>query len=673
MCGITGLFHLNADLAPPSRSLLRAMVCAIEHRGPDEFGYYRDARVGLGHARLSIVDLSSGQQPMSNEDDAVWVVFNGEIFNFVELRAELEALGHRFKTHSDTEVIVHAWESWGEAAFVRFNGQFAIALYDTRQRCLVLSRDRLGKRPLFLHSADGVLRFASEVKAIFADPRVRRALSPAGVAETFTFWGARAPTTVFEGVEELRPGYTRVYQHDGSAREAAYWQPDFPRVQPRGAFERDLRSLDACAEGLRERLQRAADLRMLRADVPVGAYLSGGIDSSYIATLARHAAPGRFHTFSLRFEDPEYDETPYQRLMVSRLDSEHHEVVARRQDIAEVFPTVVWHAEKPLLRTGPAPLFLLSRLVREVGLKVVLTGEGSDEILGGYDIFREAKVRRYWARSPDSACRPRLFERLYPYLSRSPAAARGMALSFWQRGLDKPDDPTFSHGPRWSSAQGLMRYFSAGWRAATAAAPDPVAGLVASLPAAFAQWDPLGQAQYLEMVTLLAPYILSSQGDRMLMGNSVEGRFPFLDSEVIDFANALPARWKLNVLDEKHILKQCARAVLPAEILSRPKQPYRAPDALCFVSPDAPEWVREVTTEAALADTGVFDPRAVAQLLAKGRKRAAEGDGQFSNADNMAVVGVLSTQLLDARLVKAAPRVEGPAVTFRTVIDRVAG
>ncbi len=672
MCGITGILNLSDRTPPPEVALLRAMVKAIDHRGPDERGYYRDDRVGLGHARLSIIDLTSGQQPLCNEDGSVWVVFNGEIFNFVELRADLEAAGHSFRTHSDTEVIVHGWEQWGPEVFRRFNGQFAIALWDRRDQTLVLSRDRMGKRPVFLHTGGARVRFASEVKALFADPAVPRALDPGGVAETFTFWGSRPPSSVFAGVEELRPGHTRIYRADGTFSEAAFWTPRFPAVRPRGEAPDDRRSLDDCAAGLSERLGAAARLRMLRADVPVGAYLSGGIDSSYIAALARDACAGPFHTFSLRFEDPEYDETPFQRAMASVLGSVHHEVVARHQDIARVFPAVVWHAERPLLRTGPAPLFLLSGLVRREGLKVVLTGEGADEVLGGYDIFREAKVRRFWARHPESTLRPRLFERLYPYLTRSPAAARGMALSFWRKGLDRPDDPMFSHGPRWSSAQGLMRYFSRDWRARTAAAPDPIAALRNDLPGDFPRWDPLAQAQYLEMVTLLAPYILSSQGDRMLMGNSVEGRFPFLDAEVVDYANALPARWKLNVLDEKHILKHCARSLLPPEILQRPKQPYRAPDALCFVGPEAPDWVHEVTTPEALARVGVFDPTAVTALLTKCATRARTPGGTFSNADNMAVVGILSTQLLAQGLIDPPPTPDDPALPFRTVIDRAA-
>lgn len=672
MCGIAGILDLTAKSGPPSRQLLSAMIRAMRHRGPDEFGVYRDARVGLAHARLSIVDLASGQQPMSNEDGTLWVVFNGEVFNHVELREELAAKGHTFRTRSDTEVIVHAWEEWGEGSFARFNGQWAIALWDATAERLILCRDRVGVRPLFVETSGGRLRFASEVKSLFADPDVRRAFDPRGFDETFTLWASRAPRGVFEDVRELPPGTLRVVERDGSSRDVRYWSPRFPTITPREARTPDPRTQREAAGALREHLLSATRLRMTRADVPVGAYLSGGIDSSFTARLARDVVGGRLKTFSLRFEDAEYDETPYQRRMVAELGSEHAEVVATRGDIARVFPEVVRHAERPLLRTAPAPLFMLSRLVRSEGFKVVLTGEGSDEFLGGYDIFREAKVRRFWARQPSSTLRPRLFDRLYPWLARSPAQARGLALQFWAKGLDQHASPTFSHGPRWSSAAALQRMFAADFAALAhpAGEPSAIEAVESSLPPEFSSWDPLAQAQYLEITTLLSPYLLSSQGDRMLMANSVEGRFPFLDAEVMDFCNGLPARFKLDVLDEKHLLKVAAKGLIPDEILERPKQPYRAPDAASFVGEGAPEWVAEALSESSVRAVGVWDPRAVSTLYEKCRRRAAKGELSFSNADNMALVGVLSTQLLHRELIAPAPEIPTDALAVHTVIDR---
>lgn len=624
------------------------MLGALRHRGPDAFGTYRDAIAGLAHARLSIIDLSTGQQPLANEDGSLWIVFNGEIFNYLELREELLAKGHRFRTVSDTEVIVHAWEEWGDDAVSRFNGQWAFALWDRRAKRLVVSRDRLGVRPVYVARTAGRLLFASEVKGLLADPAVPRALDPLGLDQVFTFWTTVAPRTPFEGIEEIPPGHTLTVDLAGDRpRETlrCHWAPSYPARGTARAI-----SVDAAADGLRERLERAVTLRLLRADVPVGCYLSGGIDSSVIAALARRAKGGVFRTFSLRFADEEFDETPYQRLMAERLEAEHAEVVCTRSDIARVFPDVIEHTERPILRSAPAPMFLLSRLVRDAGFKVVLTGEGSDEMLAGYDIFREAKVRAFWAREPGSSLRPKLLERLYPYLARSPAAARAMSRKFFAQGLDRAGEPGFSHGPRWSAAAALKRLLAPEFRAA-GAADRAQNDLIDDLPSAFPDWDPLAQAQYLEVRTLLSGYLLSSQGDRMLMAHSVEGRFPFLDPEVVEFANALPPSCKLHVLDEKHVLKRAARDLIPREIVERPKQPYRAPEAPSFVGADAPDYVDALLGSEALEGAGVFEAAPVTALLAKCRQHG--GGGRLSNADNMAFLGVLSTQLLWHAFIRA--------------------
>ncbi|MEK9135596.1 MAG: asparagine synthase (glutamine-hydrolyzing), partial [Bacteroidota bacterium] len=270
MCGIAGIVNLSDRHHSPSVELLRSMVSAVQHRGPDEYGLYRDHRVGLGHARLSIIDLSTGQQPLSNEDETVWIVFNGEIFNFVELREELEKLDHTFRTHSDTEVIVHAYEAWGIECFSRFNGQWAVALWDSEENKLILSRDRIGVRPLYVREHDGRVWFASEVKAIFADPSVPRNIDPQGLAQTFRYWASIAPVSLFAGIEELRPGSTRIYGGDGSKRDVTFWRPSYPD-RSAGNYPH---SLAEATEILREKLTRATQLRMLRSDVPVGSYLS---------------------------------------------------------------------------------------------------------------------------------------------------------------------------------------------------------------------------------------------------------------------------------------------------------------------------------------------------------------------------------------------------------------
>jgi asparagine synthase (glutamine-hydrolysing) len=662
MCGIAGVMNRRESLLPPELDQLSAMAGALSHRGPDEFGVYRDGRAGLAHARLSIIDLATGQQPLSNERGTLWITFNGEIFNYLELRSDLIARGHQFKTRSDTEVIVHAYEEWGAAGFARLNGQWAVGLWDSERAELVLARDPFGVRPLYVAEHAGRLSFASEVKALFAaDPSLPRRLDAGGLDQLFTFWSPVAPRTVFEGIEEVEPGTVRIYSRNGVARHRSYC-PAFP-VDETAGFPG---SLDDAVEEVRSALTEATSLRMLRADVPVGSYLSGGLDSSLIAALGLRAKGTNFSTFSLRFEDAEYDETLYQRTMAERLGSDHHEVMVSRGDIARVFPDVILHTERPVLRTAPAPLYLLSKLVHDAGIKVVLTGEGADEMFAGYDLFREAKVRRFWAAQPASEWRPRLLERLYPYLERSPVAQRAVARQFFGRGLDRWRDPGFGHDPRWSSTSALKRLFSSDFRERIGAT-EARRELLAQLPSEFARWTPLAQDQYLEVHTLLSGYLLSAQGDRMLMAHSVEGRFPFLDRRVVALAESLPPAYKLKVLDEKHVLKRAAAGLVPASIVERPKQPYRAPDALSFASAEAQEWVAEVAGPAAVRDAGCFEPAAVAQLLAKCVGRAATG--QFSNADNMGLVSVLSTQLVHHHFIAQCPAAAQPKP--QTVVDRL--
>jgi asparagine synthase (glutamine-hydrolysing) len=661
MCGIAGIVAVDREAAPPGRDALVRMACALSHRGPDELGLYRDNRAGLAHARLSIIDLSTGQQPLAGADKS-WIVFNGEIFNYVELRNELIERGYRFQTKSDTEVIVHAYAAWGDAAFQRMNGQWAVAIWNSDTGRLVLSRDRLGICPLYLCRHRDHLYFASEVKAIFAaDAGIPRDFDAKGIDQTFTFWSVVPPQSVFRGVTELEPGHICTIENK-TVNNRRYWAPKYDGVPD---FFRG--SVHEALEKVRSSLDGATALRMLRADVPVGSYLSGGLDSSLVAALGQRFAGNRFRTFSLRFDDAEYDESQFQRLMVSILGSEHHDVVVSRRDIAQVFPQVIYHSERPILRTAPAPLFLLSKLVRSQGIKVVLTGEGADEMFAGYDLFREGKVRRFWGRQADSRWRPRLLERLYPYLQRSPVAQQALARQFFGRDLAQHGEAGFAHGPRWSTTTALKRLFSRDMQA-NVARHDAIAELLTSLPAEFRTWSYLAQDQYIEIRTLLSGYLLSSQGDRMLMANSVEGRFPFLDDDVVTLANSLPATYKLRVLDEKHILKKVAEGIVPREIINRKKQPYRAPDALSFVAADAPEYIEEALSPHALQEANVFAPQLVAQLLAKCRKRDREG--QFSNADNMALVGVLSTQLLYQQMIAKPPAPATEGAIFRTDVDK---
>ncbi len=635
MCGIAGTFNLKKP--HPIREVdLRRMLAMIRHRGPDQFGIYLDDQIGLGNARLSIIDLSGGQQPIANEDETLWIVFNGEIFNYVELRPELEARGHRFSTHTDTEVVLHLYEEYGPECLQKLNGQFAIAIWDSRAQSLFLARDRVGVRPVFYTVADGALIFGSEIKALLADRRVAAELDPTALDQIFTYWSTLSPRTVFRHIVELPPGHYLVAQR-GELKVQRYWEVQFPSAAEQAAAPE--RPEHYYMDELRELLIDATQIR-LRADVPVGAYLSGGLDSSTIAAIIRNYAQCPLDTFSISFSDPKFDESDSQRRMARFLGTEHQVVYATHADIGRVFPEVIWHTETPILRTSPAPMFLLSKLVRDHGYKVVLTGEGADEFLAGYDIFKEAKVRRFWARQPASQWRPLLLKRLYPDITDLSQTGGAFLAAFFREGLTDVDAPDYSHAIRWRNNRRTRRFFSdeLNRTIAQAAADQPQ---TVYFPPEFNSWGPLERSQYLEISIFLSQYLLSSQGDRVAMAHSVEGRFPFLDHRVVEFANRLPPKMKLRGLTEKYLLKKLGERWLPEEIWQRPKRPYRAPIPRSFFNEATADYVRELLSPAQLKATGYFKPAGVSQLVNKIERGQAVGE-----TDDMAVAGILSTQLV---------------------------
>ena len=638
MCGLAGI-HYDDGQVGPDPALLHRMVAALHHRGPDGDGYLSEPGIGLGHARLSIIDIAGGAQPIHNEDKTIWIVYNGEVFNYPELREELIAKGHRFSTATDTEVFVHLYEELGDAFVERLNGQFAFALWDRNRRRLLLGRDRTGILPLYWCRASGSATvFGSEVKALFASGLVSAAPDPDGLDELWTFWAPMAPRTVFSGVEQLRPGEMLIFEGRRMTRRQ-YWRWEFPA---NGQHRRA--ALPGLKDELTGLLGNATEIR-LRADVPVGAYLSGGLDSSSLVALLNRSIAKSLHTFSLGFDDPGLDETAYQRAMVERLQTQHHHLQCTTADIADSFPDAIRHTESPALRTAPAPMRLLSGSVRAAGLKVVLTGEGADEVLGGYDIFKEAKVRQFWAQNPGSPWRPLLLKRLYPYLDFTSVQGDAYLREFFGQGLSNPNDPFFSHQPRWMTTAQCKLFWSPEFAARVSG--NAIERLRATLPADLPRWHPFNRAEYLEAMTLLPSYLLSSQGDRMLMANSVEGRFPYLDHRLIAFANALHPSIKMKVLREKYLLREAMRKSLPPSILARHKQPYRAPDAAAFLGDRTPDYVNELTGREALTRYGYFDADKVGRLIAKLRRSRTP-----TARDNMAFVGILSTQLWHAEFME---------------------
>ncbi|MBX3141216.1 MAG: asparagine synthase (glutamine-hydrolyzing) [Trueperaceae bacterium] len=655
MCGIAGIYTGSTRVA--EASLLSTMAGELAHRGPDGVGLYLDGPFGMISTRLAIIDLAGGDQPLANEDGRYWVMQNGEIYNYPELMTELEGLGHLFRTRSDTEVIAHAFEEWGVGFLDRLNGEFALAVYDHATKRLLLARDRFGIRPLFTADLGGDLVFASEAKAILRHPRAERRIDPFALVETFTLWAVQPDRSAFPGIRELPAGHYQWVGPDGPEVPVRWWDI---RFGPREGVRQG--SIAELQEELLGLLDDATRVR-LRADVPVGVYLSGGLDSSATTALARRHTRGPLEAFSVSFEDQRFDESAFQRRMADELGVNLRTIKVSDADVAAAFPDVVRFAEKPMLRTAPAPLILLSRLVRDSGFKVVLTGEGSDELLGGYNLFQEAMVRRFWARQPESRLRPRLLGKLYPYLSRDLQQGGGFMAEFFKTGMLDLDDPLYSHRPRFRTTARNLRFLGQGTLAAREAVGDPEARVIDRLPPEYAAMGPLGQAQYLEITTFLTGFLLHSQGDRMLAANSVEGRFPFLDVHVAEFAAGLPERLRLRDLREKYLLRKSLAGVLPDEINRRPKRPYRAPILRAFFGEGAPAYVDELLAPERLAATGLFNVPHVTKLAEKARRYAEVG---FSESDEMGLVGVLSTMLLDETTVRE-PRLARAAVPTRVV------
>lgn len=627
MCGIAGIYNFQNGQAIDQRCL-ESMVQQLHHRGPDGTGIKIFKNVGLAHARLSIIDLITGDQPIYNEDQSVWTVFNGEIFNFVELRESLEKKGHKFTTQSDTEVIVHLYEEYGDDFVNHLNGQFAIALYDSKKERLLLIRDRIGIGPLFYTEYDSKVLFASEIKSLLAASTVPPELNHNALDQIFSFWAPISPETIFKNVFEVSPGQMIIIEN-GRVTKTQYWDWEFPQD---GSYHTG--SDDDLAEELKELLIDSTRIR-LRSDVPVGAYLSGGLDSSTIVSLIHNYTKNPLRTFSIGFEEGSFDETNHQDALIKKYNTNHSYLKCINSDISDEFVDTIWHTETPVLRTAPVPMKKLSGLVKENNYKVVLTGEGADEILGGYDIFKEAKIRQFWVKNPDSKFRPSLLKRLYPYLDMSQGA---YLKAFFGQGLDKPKHFSFSHLTRWSSTAKCKEFFSE--KTKQKISTNAFDEMEKTLPEAFSSWHYFNQAQYIEAKSLMGGYLLCSQGDRMLMTNSIEGRFPFLDHRLIEFANKLHPKTKMRGLNEKFLLKKAMQSDLPDSIAGRHKQPYRAPNIPAFFNENTNAYVKDLLSPEKLAEYGYFDEKKVERLIKKIEKGRAIG-----NKDNMALVGILSTQV----------------------------
>ncbi|MCJ7447993.1 MAG: asparagine synthase (glutamine-hydrolyzing) [Bacteroidales bacterium] len=635
MCGVAGIVDYQSK--SNSKSVIESMLRVISYRGPDESGIYHSRHATLGNVRLSIVDLTTGQQPLSDPSGRYWIVHNGEIFNHKELRNELEKRGNHFRTHTDTEVIVQLYSLYGKECLKLLNGQFAFAIWDKKEGELFIARDRVGIRPLFFNITNGVFSFASEVKAIFEQKSISRELRPEILSQVYTFWSALTPNTSFKNIFELSSGHFLVYNRKG-LQIGKYWELNFNKTNL-------ALSIENAVEQFHELFTSAVRLR-LRADVEVAAYLSGGIDSSATVAYIKDIEPGILNTFSVGFEEKDFDESKYQQEAVRYFKTTHKSIVCSSKEISESFPKVVWCSEIPMTRTAPAPMLILSKLVRENNIKVVITGEGSDEMLAGYDIFREAKIRRFWASQPTSNMRPLLLKKIYPDLPHLKNASPNILKMFFGYKLEDVNNPFYSHLLRWNNSNHIKKHLSSGLHE-DLKNYSPFTELSEKLPEDFTSWDPLAKSQWLEITIFMSGYLLSTQGDRMGMANSIEGRYPFLDYRIIEFCGGLPAKFKLNGLTEKYLLKKLMRNRIPESIIKRPKQPYRAPIQSVFLSKNPPEYVKYMLSEAYVKSTGIFDYNSISALLNK-----IEKTGISSEVDNMVLTSVISTHLLHYQFIE---------------------
>ena len=656
MCGIAGAFDLQGRRRF-SLYRLRAMGEAIEHRGPDESGSHVDRGVGFHSRRLSIIDIAEGRQPIANEDGKVLAVFNGEIFNYRELRAELRAKGHSFRTQSDTEVLVHLWEDFGPGLVDHLEGQFALAIFDKNQGTVFLARDPFGICPLFIHqTSDGWLLFCSEIKGLVASGLVGPALDTRGVDHIFTFFAMGTRRTMFKDVESLPPGHSLLLAPKGHKKEHQFYDVDFP------AMGRERQGSPATlAQELGERLKRAVDLR-LRADVPVVSYLSGGVDSSLVAKLAGSILEERgkqLETFTIRIKDPKLDETERALLTARMIGSTPTTIGCGSEEISGSYPDLVVAAETPVIDTSSAAIYRLASTVRRAGYKVALTGEGADEALAGYPWHKASRLLRLLDRIGLSTRWRRRFL--------LKASQHKLNWEFFQERYRRLGGyHAMSDLYTFCGVSGIQLYHPELLEELHKSGRDATADLELPLDR-MAEWHPLNRSLYLGYKIMLSGLLMTHKGDRPALANSVEARFPFLDRSVVDFCASLSPDLKLKGWkQDKFILREYAKTLLDHSVALRPKNIFRASYSGSFTDP-MPKYVEQLLSEESLKKTGLFRTEAVTNIRNYLSKRHWRIGPHMLR--EVGLVGVVSTQLwhhlfLNSDLCEL-PAWEPPELEFR--------
>lgn len=597
MCGICGIINHQRDRVV-ERHEIQAMSDAIIHRGPDDAGLYLNGAAGLGMRRLAIIDVSSGQQPIYNEDRSAAIVLNGEIYNHLELRRELEARDHQFRTHADTEVILHAWEEYGDACPTYLNGMFAFAIWDERQQRLFIARDRLGKKPLYYHHDGHRLLFASEIKAILQVPGVPREIDPQALDHFLTFEYIPAPLSIFRAIRKLPQGHWLKLQ-DGRLEVRRYWSLRYSASQ---------RSEAELAEEFVALLRDAVKIRLM-SEVPLGAFLSGGLDSSAVVAMMSQTATTGVKTFSIGFDNATYNELPYARAVARHFGSDHHEEIIT-PDAVRLTERIVRQLDEPLGDFSVFPTYMVSEMARK-HVTVALSGDGGDELLGGYETYIAERMARRYGRLP-SWLRQELIEPVVGLLP--PTEKKKGFINKSRRFIEGCRLPADLQHVRWmiflQEAEKQLLYRHELQDALRGR--DPYDFIRAAF-AASGSSVPLDQQEYVDIVTYLVDDIMVKV-DRMSMAVSLESRAPFLDYRVVEFCATLPAHLRLNGKRSKYLLKQALTGILPAEILNRRKEGFSIP-IKSWMKEELKPMMLDFLSPSALQRTGCFEPQHVERLV----------------------------------------------------------
>lgn len=560
MCGICGIYNAESQ-EPVSPQLIEEMTRLISHRGPDDQGAHIDGPLGLGFARLSIIDLDGGHQPMCNETGDIWLVFNGEIWNYKTLRNDLLEKGHQFRSNSDSETIIHAYEEYGTDCLARLHGMFGFALWDGPRQRLLLARDRAGKKPLYYTRVNGSFLFASEIKSLLCHPRVKREADVQALADFLSVRYVPGPATLFANIYKVLPGHWLLFEN-GVQHEECYWDYTFGKTE-KGSIEDYVR-------GIKQHVHRAVEERMM-ADVPVGAMLSGGVDSSIISGIMSKLTSQKVKTFSVGFDHPDYSELPYARLVADHFGTDHYEIVVKSSDLTQYWPLLTWHRDEPVSEPSDLGVYLVSKLARQ-HVKVVLSGEGGDELFAGYPKYVVDWMARYYHILP-TPVRDRM---LQPLLDSLPYSMRKLKTA--ARNLSQPTPQ------RWMSWFGIFN----GSLKEQLLASSTKASIDLDSSRAFRRWleknpqrDNLSSMLYLDTKIWL-PDNLLMKGDKMTMAASLESRIPLLDYHLIEYAASIPSSAKIKSLKAKYLLKRAFADFLPESILTRKKMGFNVPTGIWF-------------------------------------------------------------------------------------------